>query len=139
MEEINDEIKLTLNLMQTDIDDGAHGELQSHLYSLLEIKRNELQQRLVERSRSEPVTHDAKPLTPEELKAGSWCAESSEECRKALIEKGLVTQYAGLPSEDGYKYCNLAGDIILMTPMMAHNAALKQIRLIGNEFYWSEK
>ena len=50
MNEINDEIKLTLNLMQTDIDDGAHGELQSHLYSLLEIKRNELQQRLVERS-----------------------------------------------------------------------------------------
>ncbi len=85
MNEINDEIKLTLNLMQTDIDDGAHGELQSHLYSLLEIKRNELQQRLVERSWLEPVTHgqaphisvkldgqiadEAKPLTAEELKA----------------------------------------------------------------------
>lgn len=50
MKEINDEIKLTLNLMQTDIDEGAHDELQYHLMSLLEIKRNELQQRLVERS-----------------------------------------------------------------------------------------
>ena len=50
MNEINEEIKLTLNLMQTDIDDGAHDELQGHLYSLLEMKRNELQKRLVERS-----------------------------------------------------------------------------------------
>ena len=50
MNELNEEIKLTLNLMQTDIDDGAHGELQGHLYSLLEMKRNELQRRLVERS-----------------------------------------------------------------------------------------
>jgi len=63
MNEINEEIKLTINTMQCDIDDGAHGELQNHLYSLLEIKRNELQQRLVERSWVEPV----KPLTTEEL------------------------------------------------------------------------
>lgn len=47
MKEINDEIKLTLNLMQTDIDEGAHNELQHHLMSLLEIKRNELQERLM--------------------------------------------------------------------------------------------
>ncbi len=50
MKELNAEIKLTLNLMQTDIDDGAHDELQWHLNNLLEIKRNELQQRLAERS-----------------------------------------------------------------------------------------
>ena len=50
MNELNDEISLTLNLMQTDIDDGAHDELQGHLYSLLEMKRNELQKRLTERS-----------------------------------------------------------------------------------------
>lgn len=50
MNEINEEIKLTLNLMQTDIDYEAHSELQCHLSCLLEIKRNELQQRLVERS-----------------------------------------------------------------------------------------
>lgn len=50
MKELNDEIKLTLNLMQTDIDDDAHSELQSHLYSLLEMKRNEIQQRLTERA-----------------------------------------------------------------------------------------
>lgn len=68
MNELNDEIKLTINTMQCDIDDGAHGELQSHLYGLLEMKRNELQQRLVERSWVESVTHDEdKPLTTEEL------------------------------------------------------------------------
>lgn len=42
MNELNDEIKQTLNLMQADIDYGAHGELQYHLMSLLEIKREQL-------------------------------------------------------------------------------------------------
>ena len=67
MNELNEEIKLTLNLMQTDIDDGAHGELQSHLYSLLEMKRNDLQQRLTERSWAESAlgADKAKPLTEE--------------------------------------------------------------------------
>lgn len=50
MNEINDEIKLTINTMQCDIGDAAHDEMQKHLNGLLEIKRNELQQRLVERS-----------------------------------------------------------------------------------------
>ncbi len=63
MKGIDEEIKLTINTMQCDIDDAAHGELQQHLYGLLEIKRNELQQRLVERSWEDPV----KPLTTEEL------------------------------------------------------------------------
>ena len=39
MKILTDEIKLTIELMQGDIDDGAHGELQSHLCSLLEMKR----------------------------------------------------------------------------------------------------
>lgn len=39
MKALTKEIKLTIELMQGDIDDGAHGELQSHLYSLLEMKR----------------------------------------------------------------------------------------------------
>lgn len=42
MKELNEEIKLTLDLMQTDIDDGAHEVLHSHLYQLLEIKRDRL-------------------------------------------------------------------------------------------------
>lgn len=140
MNELNEEIKLTINTMQCDIDDGAHGELQSHLYSLLEIKRNELQQRLVERSWVEPVTHDeAKPLTTEELKAGGWCVDSSEECWKALVEKGLDARGAGRSIGEGYKYCYLAGTIVVMMPMQARNTALKQIHLIGNDFYWSKK
>lgn len=150
MNEINEEIKQTINLMQADIDDGAHGELQGHLYSLLEMKRNELQQRLVERSWLDPVTHDqepiksgkiadkAKPLTSEELKSGSWCVDVNEECMNALVEKGLVELYDWSIVE-GNKYCSMAGSIVVMTPMMAHNAALKQIHLVGNEFYWGEK
>lgn len=45
MKNLTDEIKLTLELMQGDIDDSAHGELQSHLYSLLEMKRERLGER----------------------------------------------------------------------------------------------
>lgn len=40
MKILSEEIKLTINLMQGDIDDGAHSELQSHLYGLLEMKRD---------------------------------------------------------------------------------------------------
>ena len=137
MKEIDEEIKQTLNLMQTDIDDGAHDELQGHLYSLLEIKRNELQQRLVEWSWLEPVTHDQslhksvkldghvppswiEPLSAEELKAGWWwCADVSDECRSVFASKG-VSETVIFRS-----YLQMEG--------------LKRIHRIGNEFYWSEK
>lgn len=59
MKELNDEIMLTINLMQADIDDGAHSELQFHLYSLLEIKRERLA------AKTEPR---AKQLTTEVLR-----------------------------------------------------------------------
>ena len=158
MNELNEEIKLTLNLMQGDIDGGAHNELQWHLYSLLEIKRNELQQRLVERSWSEPVTHDhaphksvkldgkiadeSKPLTAEELKAGGWwCADTSEECRLVFAEKGILARSADWLARDGVKYCYMSGSIIVRSFMEPYESTLtpKQIHRIGNEFYWSEK
>lgn len=46
MKTLTNEIKLTIELMLGDIDDGAHGALQSHLYSLLEIKRERLSERV---------------------------------------------------------------------------------------------
>lgn len=46
MKELNDEVKLTLNLMQTDIHEGALIELQQHLQKLLDIKRRNLQKTL---------------------------------------------------------------------------------------------
>ena len=155
MNELNEEIKLTLNLMQTDIDDGAHGELQSHLYSLLEIKRNELQQRLVDRSWLEPVTHDqspyksvkldgqitdeAKPLTAEELIAGGWwCADVSEECANAFKCNGLRVFNSHAWDGDGKKWisCRLS-DSGNVTRGVSPLVGLKQIHRIGNEFYWS--
>lgn len=39
MKNLTDEIKLTIEMMQTDIDEGAHNELQYHLMSLLEMRR----------------------------------------------------------------------------------------------------
>ena len=143
MNELNEEIKLTLNIMQGDIDGGAHNELQSHLYSLLEIKRNELQQRLIERSWLEPVTHDqAKPLTAEELKAGGWwCKDVSEECRLVFAEKGILARSVDWLARDGVKYCYMSGSIIVRSFMEPYESTLtpKQIHRIGNEFYWSEK
>lgn len=134
MNELNEEIKLTINLMQTDIDNGAHGELQSHLYSLLEIKRNVLEQRLVERSWAE----SAKPLTADELKAGWWwCDDISEVCRLAFVEKGVATRFADWSFEGENKYCYLSGIVVARTGSLLNG--LKQIHRIGNEFYWSEK
>ena len=158
MEELNEEIKLTLNLMQTDIDDGAHDELQGHLYSLLEMKRNELQQRFVERSWFEPVTHDQapyksvkldgqiadedKPLTADELKAGGWwCADVSEECRLVIADSGIgVTGYSW--DDNARVQCAYKLDSE-SNVLRAHHSVdldiLKQIHRIGNEFYWSQK
>lgn len=45
MKEINDEINLTINLMQGDIDDGAHEVLYSHLCQLFEMKRERFTER----------------------------------------------------------------------------------------------
>lgn len=143
MNELNEEIKLTLNIMQTDIDDAAHNELQGHLYSLLEIKRNELQQRLVERSWSEPVTHDeAKPLTTEEIMAGGWwCADVSEECRLAFTDSGVGVA-CNRWDENANVQCAYKSNSeknVLLAHVAVDLDTLKQIHRVGNYFYWSEK
>lgn len=165
MKELNEEIKLTLNLMQTDIDDGAHGEMQKHLNGLLEMKRNELQQRLVERSWLDhadgmgsvvsfdqapyksvklegQVTDEAKPLTTEELKAGGWwCGDVSEACRLASVCSGIgVTSIrwdGNSHAQVAYKLGSESNVVRAHVPVDLDN--LKQIHRIGNDFYWSEK
>lgn len=67
--EINEEIKLTIALMQDCTDDRAHNVLQSHLYSLLEMKREWLV--TVTGLRSEHQ-NEAKELTVKKQKAGGW-------------------------------------------------------------------
>ena len=141
MKEINEEIKLTLNLMQTDIDDGAHSELQGHLYSLLEMKRNDLQQRLTERSwaKSALGADKAKPLTTEELMEGKWwCADISQDCANALKSKGLrVLDSLNWGVTERWDSCGL--DSTGSVKRAYFDAGCnKQIRRIGNEFYWSK-
>lgn len=148
MKDLNVEIKLTLNLMQTDIDDGAHSELQFHLYSLLEMKRAELQKGLGERSwvddqspyKSGPIIGRAEPLTTEELKAGGWwCADVSKECAVALESKGLSVFYpVGWGKNGSWSGCTLDddGDVIRVTHVFEGK---KQIHRIGSDFYWCEK
>ena len=139
MKEINDEIKLTLNLMQADIDDGAHGELQSHLYSLLEMKRNELQKRLVERAWSEPTLgiDKAKPLTSDELMAGGWWID--EAGSQSLLELfrvyGVITGVA-----IGCFDVSVCDTCLISSRDYGRDlSGFKQIHRIGNEFYWGEK
>lgn len=158
MNEINEEIKLTLNLMQGDIYEGSLNELQYHLNGLLGMKRNELQQRLVERSWFEPATHDqapyksvkldgqiadeAKPLTAEELKSGGWwCKDVSSDCANALESKGLRVFNSSKWGDDGcWGSCGMDvngdGDV---TRGFFDDGDDKQIHRIGNEFYWGEK
>ena len=148
MKEINDEINLTINLMQTDIDDAAHSELQSHLYSLLEMKRAEISRRMAERSwvddqspyKSGPIIGRAEPLTVEELEAGGWwCADISKECADAFNSKGLQV----FNSDDwGESREEWGGCILSNTGRVSrkvHNArGKKQIHRIGNDFYWGK-
>ena len=138
MKEINDEVKLTLSLMQDNINEGAYCELQSHLCSLLEMKRNGLQQRLAGRSRSESVTDDeAKPLTVEELKAGGWwCADISEDCANAFKSKGLrVFNSSKWGNDDGWNICALGDDGFVTRQTIA--GSRKEIHRFNNDFYWS--
>lgn len=131
MKELNDEIHLTISMMQGDIYEGALNELQHHLVCLLEIKRNKIQKRLGETT---------KPLAAEELKAGGWwCDDVGEECQMVLTEKGFKTQSPHWSSEDGYARCYLLGAYIIREVGQHGAAQLKQIHRIGNEFYWSEK
>lgn len=150
MKDLNDEIKLTLNLMQTDIDDGAHSVLQSHLYSLLEIKRAELQKGLGERSwvddqspyKSGPIIGRAEPLTTEELKAGGWwCSDVSKDCAEAFKSKGLrafhSSEWGSNVTWDGCTM-DVCGSGVIRR-FFGCSEGNKQIHRIGIEFYWGEK
>lgn len=142
MNEINEEIKLTLNMMQGDVDEGAHSELQSHLYSLLEMKRNELQQRLSGRSWVEPdLVELAKPLSTEDLMDGGWwCADTSGDALEAFILYGLEN-YDDTPWDGSYYACFLfkSGFNLLDRGSEKHTSELKEIHRIGIDFYWGEK
>lgn len=74
MKELNDEIYLTISMMQSDLYEDMLDELRNHIVCLLEFKRNELQKRIVECSHAEhkPSTGlpESKTPTPKE----SWWA-----------------------------------------------------------------
>lgn len=160
MKEINEEIKLTINLIQSDICAGLSDEMQKHLNGLLEIKRNELHQRLVERSWLDhadgmgsvvkfdqapyksvklegQISDGAKPLTAEELKAGGWrCGDVSEECRLVFASKGVYARNDDWSNEEKYKCCYISRAVVFRS--YSRMEGLKQIHRVGNEFYWSD-
>lgn len=162
MKEINEEVKLTLNLMQTDIDDGAHGELQSHLYSLLEMKRERLSERVYTYTPAQiQIWPDAaddridvigqngndgehyreemqlgRVLTKHALLRGDWwCADTSEAARHAFAVRGLSVAYQWkLTGLDG---CRLTdGENVTRFKGMLKTEGLREITLIDGEFYY---
>lgn len=160
MKELTDEIKLTINLIQADIDVSARSELQSHLYSLLEMKRDVLQRRLVERPWAEPATYDDlspyktvikpcgqvadedKPLTVDELRAGGWwCADTSEDCANAFKSKGFQVYNSTDWGTEGPWDCCIVDtvDEVITRSFSGNYTSKKQIHRIANDFYWGEK
>lgn len=137
MNEIGDEIILTLNLMQTYIDEVAHSELQGHLYSLLEMKRNELHKRLTECSCTGSTKPAPAPLTVDELMEGGWwCGDISEECANVFKSKGLSVYNSSEWGTGNWLNCGMdEGDV---TRWVSYLGSRKQIHRIGNDFYWSE-
>ena len=135
MKEINDEINLTLSLMQLDIYEGILNELQYHLDCLLEMKRNVIQRKMAERVRSEP---DNKPLTTDEIKAGGWwCDEVSERVRCAFALHGFNVADQWTLQTNG---CRLAGNgSVTRFNGQDGSEGLRKIELRDGDFYWSEK
>ena len=155
MNELNDEIKLTISIMRDDIDDGIYDELKSHLRSLLEMKRCNLQKSLPvgywidDTYKKDPPKmvvklyscsdDEAKPLTVEELKAGGWwCADSTNKSVKALKSYGFKpgTDMPWMGSYDGRFYLKRGSKSIGLGPMRHYRPELKEIYRIDNEFFW---
>ena len=154
MKDINDEIKLTLNLMQTDVSDGAREELQLHLYKLLDMKRDKLYNNhsdVFEVANTHDLspyktvikpcgqtTDESKPLTIEELMLGGWwCADVSKDCADAFISKGLsVYSSHAWGIGTAVKGCEMEDDGEIGRQFHDNNRGLKQIHRVGNEFYW---
>ena len=155
MKNLNDEIKLTLNLMQTDIDDGAHGELQSHLYSLLEMKREILSERVHTYTPAQiqvwPAAADDRIdvdgehygdemqlghiLTLQDLLRGDWwCADTSEAARQAFAVRGFSVAGRWELDLDG---CTLTcKESVTRFKGMSKTKDLREITLVDGEFYY---
>lgn len=94
-------------------------------------------------SKFQKVREDRMPLTTEELNAGGWwCDDTSEYCRLALSRKGIAIKSQ---SWDGrYSFCFMDNDHAyrgrvyrgLPGEKSRVTCAKKQIRRIGNNFYW---
>lgn len=138
MKEINDEIYLTISMMQSDLYEDMLDELRNHIVCLLEIKRNVLQRHLDEYPHAEP----AKPLTYLELDAGGWwCGDVSEACRLAFIANGVHTEAEHWEYNPRIRcaYKLKSNVLILRAHIPIDVSTLKQIYRIGGNFYWSEK
>ena len=168
LSKLGEEVKLTLNLMQQDIDDDAHSELRMHLREVLLLKREVLQQDDEEYAEDVPmhsVVMTLSSLAPardsEQIEVGEAmfcpqrkCSEevplTSDELKaggwwiddtgsQSLLE--LFRVYGVITGLAISCFDVSVGDTCLISSR-DHGRDLsgfKQIHRIGNEFYWSEK
>lgn len=158
MNELHEEIRQTMLALNQENAQPIVEELQCHLANLLDMVRDELQQRLKERSWSEPSIGiaeqseapyksvridcgDKKPLTVEELKAGGWfCLDASEELRRMLVWLGVSV--AGDYWDDRpmikYSYKDFGNGSVLRAHIGIDFDRYKQIHRVGNQFFWSD-
>ena len=131
MKELTEEIKHTIDMMNSDIDDGAHSELQSHLYSLLEMKRELLKTQIDQQQN--------KMLTIEDLKRGDWwCADIGAGCAKAFRNKGFVVSGWNVWGCGTHFDCCTMSVFSNVTRYYTESLDdnLRQIKRIGGEFYY---
>lgn len=162
MNQLHEEIRQTMLALNQENAQPVVEELQSHLANLFDMVRDELQQRLKERSWSEPSVGIAKqpeapyksvridcgdkqPLTVEELKAGGWwCGDISADSEKAFKRHGFGVIRSGWEGNQSH-----TGDCCILSNRAENSIArvwfksgiddLKQIHLIGNQFFWSDE
>lgn len=170
LSKLREEVKLTLNLMQQDIDDDAHSELRMHLREVLLLKREVLQQDDEEyaedvpmhsvvmtlsslapsreseqievgealfRTQFEPKRREEIALTAEELKAGDWWLDGAGSQSLLELFREYGVNITGVSS--GWFDASVGVTCVISSSDYGRDlSGFKQIKLIGNEFYWAE-
>ena len=151
------EIQNTINLLSGDISDEATEELQGHLYSLLEMRRNQLKTEGDDKpDEEENDTVDwwanalksliqewnKKPLTKECLNGGGWFMRSaSEEDRNAFKALGIPVSLSAWGASGDDICCAVKNGFVavgVFENLPDIGNGFKEIIRIGNNFYYKD-